>query len=213
MSVLERERHIATRRADTLQKRPMYVRGTASRRSTTSSTDGGDWVAKTHSLRLTSSSPFSDDPRRRGSMDSVDAEDVQMVTDSPPPRPTIRRPSLEPSAMQIPQLALVIPDLPQTSTAGMSMSMSLAALDPSSLMLPRIAVQPATPRSSASSRATSLAPPSPLAQYAQLASPIGWTPGTPPPPSARPRPRVSMGPRADCEKCRLGVKGHWMHFD
>ncbi|KAH9930907.1 uncharacterized protein B0H18DRAFT_1116613 [Fomitopsis serialis] len=27
------------------------------------------------------------------------------------------------------------------------------------------------------------------------------------------RQRFTMGPRADCEKCRLGVKGHWMHFD
>lgn len=25
--------------------------------------------------------------------------------------------------------------------------------------------------------------------------------------------RFTMGPRFDCEKCRLGVKGHWMHFD
>jgi len=25
--------------------------------------------------------------------------------------------------------------------------------------------------------------------------------------------RFTMGPRADCEKCLLGVKGHWMHFD
>lgn len=25
--------------------------------------------------------------------------------------------------------------------------------------------------------------------------------------------RFTMGPRADCEKCRLGVKGHWMHVD
>lgn len=24
--------------------------------------------------------------------------------------------------------------------------------------------------------------------------------------------RISMGPRLDCEKCRLGVKGHWMHL-
>ncbi|EAU88223.1 hypothetical protein CC1G_03895 [Coprinopsis cinerea okayama7 len=28
-----------------------------------------------------------------------------------------------------------------------------------------------------------------------------------------PRRKVTMGPRADCEKCRMGVKGHWMHFD
>ena len=25
--------------------------------------------------------------------------------------------------------------------------------------------------------------------------------------------QLSMGPRADCEKCRLKVPGHWMHFD
>lgn len=25
--------------------------------------------------------------------------------------------------------------------------------------------------------------------------------------------RFTMGPRADCLKCREGVKGHWMHFD
>ena len=25
--------------------------------------------------------------------------------------------------------------------------------------------------------------------------------------------RVTMGPRADCAKCRTGVRGHWMHFD
>ncbi|KAL5529119.1 hypothetical protein ACEPAG_5093 [Sanghuangporus baumii] len=29
----------------------------------------------------------------------------------------------------------------------------------------------------------------------------------------RRRPLVSMGPRADCEKCRMKVPGHWMHFD
>lgn len=27
------------------------------------------------------------------------------------------------------------------------------------------------------------------------------------------RQRFTMGPRADCEKCRLGIKGHWMHID
>ena len=25
--------------------------------------------------------------------------------------------------------------------------------------------------------------------------------------------RFTMGPRTDCDKCRLGVKGHYMHFD
>jgi hypothetical protein len=32
-------------------------------------------------------------------------------------------------------------------------------------------------------------------------------------PSHRAGPRVTMGPRADCEKCRQKVPGHWMHFD
>lgn len=38
---------------------------------------------------------------------------------------------------------------------------------------------------------------------------------TPPVPVVAPRrkAKVTMGPRADCEKCRLGVKGHWMHFE
>ena len=26
------------------------------------------------------------------------------------------------------------------------------------------------------------------------------------------RPRFTMGPRSDCEKCRAGVKGHWGHL-
>ncbi|KAF9009404.1 hypothetical protein BDQ17DRAFT_1421592 [Cyathus striatus] len=25
--------------------------------------------------------------------------------------------------------------------------------------------------------------------------------------------KFTMGPRADCEKCRLGIKGHWVHLD
>lgn len=32
-------------------------------------------------------------------------------------------------------------------------------------------------------------------------------------PSSSRKQRFTMGPRADCEKCRLGVKGHWMHLD
>jgi len=30
--------------------------------------------------------------------------------------------------------------------------------------------------------------------------------------SPRRQQRFTMGPRADCEKCRLGVKGHWVHY-
>lgn len=34
-----------------------------------------------------------------------------------------------------------------------------------------------------------------------------------PAPISTRRQRFTMGPRADCEKCRMGVKGHWVHFD
>lgn len=46
-------------------------------------------------------------------------------------------------------------------------------------------------------------PPDLLATAGQIPLPIS--------PSAR-RIRVTMGPRADCEKCRLRVPGHWMHM-
>ncbi|KII88990.1 hypothetical protein PLICRDRAFT_40615 [Plicaturopsis crispa FD-325 SS-3] len=32
-------------------------------------------------------------------------------------------------------------------------------------------------------------------------------------PTATRKQRFTMGPRSDCEKCKLGAKGHWMHFD
>lgn len=49
---------------------------------------------------------------------------------------------------------------------------------------------------------------------------LGRIDGSPRPPRAPDMPtssgrkhRVTMGPRADCVKCRTGVRGHWMHFD
>lgn len=47
-------------------------------------------------------------------------------------------------------------------------------------------------------------------------------PSSPPPPISQSperkltsgrKQRFTMGPRADCLKCRMGEKGHWMHFD
>jgi len=34
----------------------------------------------------------------------------------------------------------------------------------------------------------------------------------PVPPTPNKKQKFTMGPRNDCEKCRLGVKGHWMHI-
>lgn len=39
------------------------------------------------------------------------------------------------------------------------------------------------------------------------------SPRIPPTPVSIRRQRFTMGPRADCEKCRMGVKGHWIHVD
>ncbi|KAF8582079.1 hypothetical protein K439DRAFT_1635630, partial [Ramaria rubella] len=71
----------------------------------------------------------------------------------------------------------------------------------------RIHIQPATPsnhqrRSSAAPRHSQ---PSPMS--ISPANCAIWSPNSP----AR-KPRVTMGPRPDCEKCRMGVKGHWMHI-
>lgn len=34
-----------------------------------------------------------------------------------------------------------------------------------------------------------------------------------PAPAPKRKQKLTMGPRADCEKCRLGIKGHWMHLE
>lgn len=48
--------------------------------------------------------------------------------------------------------------------------------------------------------------------HAATPSPVHRDPSASLPASVR-RQRFTMGPRADCEKCRMGVKGHWMHVD
>ncbi|KAJ7098056.1 hypothetical protein B0H15DRAFT_823904 [Mycena belliarum] len=76
-----------------------------------------------------------------------------------------------------------------------------------SLFLPAINILPATPdllsrtRPSTPVRDNSSAMNvSPTTSYAVLGSPAG-------------KKRFMMGPRANCEKCRTGVKGHWVHLD
>ncbi|KAJ7489849.1 hypothetical protein B0H11DRAFT_2010647 [Mycena galericulata] len=79
-----------------------------------------------------------------------------------------------------------------------------------SLFLPAINILPATPellsrtrpstpvRDNHDSSAMSI---SPTTSYAVLGSPAGK------------KARFMMGPRANCEKCKLGIKGHWVHLD
>ena len=56
-----------------------------------------------------------------------------------------------------------------------------------------------------------LQPDHPLAHSAQFAASSGPRP-LQPPPSKPASGGYTMGPRADCEKCRLGVRGHWGHW-
>ncbi|KAJ7740747.1 hypothetical protein DFH07DRAFT_838983 [Mycena maculata] len=80
-----------------------------------------------------------------------------------------------------------------------------------SLFLPAINILPATPDLLSRTRPStpvredhnhsSAMSISPTASYAVLGSPAGK------------KQRFMMGPRANCEKCRLGIKGHWVHLD
>jgi len=67
--------------------------------------------------------------------------------------------------------------------------------------------QPSRPFSAASSERMTPMSLSPIQTADHIPAPAGIQ-------SPRPtKPRFTMGPRSDCEKCRLGVKGHWAHFD
>ncbi|KAF8527065.1 hypothetical protein JB92DRAFT_1000010 [Gautieria morchelliformis] len=69
-----------------------------------------------------------------------------------------------------------------------------------------IHVQPATPSSRGLPR-SAVVQSSPMSMSATNSG--AWSSSTTPVRKAR----VTMGPRPDCEKCRIGVKGHWMHVD
>ncbi|TDL27588.1 hypothetical protein BD410DRAFT_782713 [Rickenella mellea] len=66
-----------------------------------------------------------------------------------------------------------------------------------SLPLPQINIQPATP-----SGLTPIDCQTPETMVGEPASS-----------NSRMKRTLTMGPRADCEKCRLRIPGHWMHFD
>ncbi|KAF8212386.1 hypothetical protein K438DRAFT_1958128 [Mycena galopus ATCC 62051] len=82
--------------------------------------------------------------------------------------------------------------------------------DSGSLFLPAINILPATPDLLSCTRPStpvhydrdnsSAMSISPTNSFAVLGSPAS-------------KKRFMMGPRANCEKCRLGVKGHWAHLD
>jgi hypothetical protein len=79
---------------------------------------------------------------------------------------------------------------------------------------PMICVLPATPSASPSTPQEHVSRsqmPLPTSQPSPTPS-VAMFPTNSSPVTSR-KQRFTMGPRSDCEKCRLGVKGHWMHFD
>ncbi|KAJ7632482.1 hypothetical protein FB45DRAFT_912556 [Roridomyces roridus] len=76
-----------------------------------------------------------------------------------------------------------------------------------SLFPPSINIQPATPELLSRTRPSTPVRDhdgmsiSPTTSFSILGSP-----------TSRKQQRFMMGPKANCEKCRLGVKGHWAHF-
>jgi len=77
---------------------------------------------------------------------------------------------------------------------------------------PMIRVLPATPSDSPITHQDQTARSQALLPTSQP-SPMAMSSTNSPSPVANRKQRFTMGPRSDCEKCRLGVKGHWMHFD
>ncbi|KAH7107391.1 hypothetical protein BKA62DRAFT_824902 [Auriculariales sp. MPI-PUGE-AT-0066] len=220
-------------------KRQMYSKGQFRSVSLVDSSSA-DWVTSTRQLSIRShdepiNAAQSSFPRMQSLSRSSSAMDEDdMMTDSPP-RPI--KSSASAAFNDIPRLALYIPNQPQTASAGKPVTPFTYSLDQNhlqlpefaasifgtsqshgsvsmphpcaSLMVPRINVQPATPDSI--SRGTSMAPPSPLVPLSPLNQAWPSSPSSVSTPNSKKR--ITMGPRADCEKCRVGVKGHWMHFD
>ena len=98
-----------------------------------------------------------------------------------------------------------VPDSAVQNTLVPSRSPSLSSLS-----------RPESSPSSALPLLQFLQPPA-IAYTSSTFSPNGFSitiqPGTPTSITPSRRPRMTMGPRADCEKCRMKVPGHWMHVD
>jgi len=143
----------------------------------------------------------------------VDAEE-DLVTIS-------RRPYLPPLRTQpdtlmqtgFPSVPPIHAQQPMNHPSGSSYNTTNETTPPTgsvSLFLPAINILPATPDLLSRTRPStpvhadrdnsSAMSISPTNSYAVLGSPAS-------------KKRFMMGPRANCEKCRLGVKGHWVHLD
>ncbi|KAF7968564.1 hypothetical protein HWV62_30103 [Athelia sp. TMB] len=174
-----------------------------------------DWVKKTDGLHIESASVVSGDSRHVG-------DDVSMTMDFEEDSSHNRRQIPLPRANQYQGPSF--PDVtttpsnwhdrfPQHPTNDLQCNIFISAshtCDNATLSknevharsIPRINVITATPLDSPQSLQDGNSYPAPTSSR-QVDSMSA---------SAR-KPRFTMGPRSDCEKCRQGVKGHWAHYD
>ncbi|KAJ7109236.1 hypothetical protein C8R44DRAFT_280445 [Mycena epipterygia] len=185
------------------------------RRSSASSRHSSeDWVQQAGGLTI--DSPLF--PSMSATVPEFASPDEGMLVDAEEDTGISRRPYLPPLRTQ--SDAFMQASFSSSSTthahagarpsSGSSYNTSENTPPHGSLFLPAINILPATPdllsctrpstpvRDSDTSTAMSI---SPTTSYAVLGSPAGK------------KARFMMGPRANCEKCRLGVKGHWVHID
>ncbi|KAI0781318.1 hypothetical protein BD413DRAFT_27209 [Trametes elegans] len=191
-----------------------------------------DWVSQTQCMRLASpvsehsgfSTPITDDGGEVRvdeimADDSMAADEHAISTSPRPSRLVEQEPSPSPST----------PYLCPPNSIYPSQRTTLQPQNPNRLQIPAIQVQAATPSPVLMCAHSPLGSPSLLSstsgptfafEDASMSSPSSAVsstsefraqhqtlPGTPK------RQRFTMGPRADCELCRMRVEGHYMHFD
>ncbi|KAI0747672.1 hypothetical protein C8Q80DRAFT_1104343 [Daedaleopsis nitida] len=185
-----------------------------------------DWVSQTQGLRL--ESPLSDGsgfntpvshPEAGVLVDDVMVDEAMGEDNSmcvSPPRPPSTLP--ETSSVQ----PFHVPSSLQSSTHPLYHN-------PGHLRIPSIQIQTATPspvqmfaQAPLDARPMSTSVPESVfathGEQASLSTPEVTSPSEerrlyPQAVTATRKQRFTMGPRADCEMCRMRVKGHYMHFD
>ncbi|KAH9932150.1 hypothetical protein B0H21DRAFT_93835 [Amylocystis lapponica] len=161
-----------------------------------------DWVVQTRGLRIASPHIAQGQGEGLARVQEVEVErrsdcmDTAMQTDGDVPMAVASPPRVHRSAgVAQPAVSPFIrmPEVPF----------------PASIQLPEIQSQIATPHLPAPDFESATPPVDTMCHVTAASASASTAQGQ----SQARKPRVTMGPRADCEKCRMGVKGHWMHFD
>ncbi|OJT04098.1 hypothetical protein TRAPUB_5250 [Trametes pubescens] len=146
-----------------------------------------DWVSQTQSMRLESpaseQSGFSTPMTEEGGDVRVD----EVMTDEP----------MNPNRLQIPAIQI------QAATPSPVQMYTQPPLDSPSLS------STSSGPTFAFEDASMCSPSSTSSPHADFNAQSQQTPTS----ATTKRQRFTMGPRADCEQCRMRVKGHYMHFD